>query len=145
MCEGLYVPLTTELFVQGFGWGAERFSSTQGTLAFTTVSLFSLYMKISWTGAAACQFTLYMALGNGSCALGAGLNRLNSWIDFWAHAGVGFLEDIELAPPDFYLVAAFMALVPLATLPFIDVKNMEERKQNDMLVAIPPSSSALEG
>ncbi|HIN79747.1 MAG TPA: MFS transporter, partial [Planctomycetes bacterium] len=31
ICEGLYVPLTTDLFVQGFGWTAERFSQVTGT------------------------------------------------------------------------------------------------------------------
>ena len=48
----------------------------KGTLAFATVSLFSLYMKVSWTRAAATQFTLYMALSNLGYAVGA---KLNAW------------------------------------------------------------------
>ena len=201
LCEGLFIPLTTELFVQGFDWGAEKFSDIQGTLgvagelvgallggylcdrlgqrkmaaygmvttatvlalfgltsawwheswypavaiiplfkssyAFTTVCLFSLYMKLSWTGAAACQFTLYMAISNGGYALGAGLNRLNSWITGWV--------DFELATHHFYYVAAFMAMIPLITLPFINPADVEKRKDKERLVEIARSSSAPEG
>jgi hypothetical protein len=112
-------------FAQGFPWG------------FTTVCLFSLYMRLSWTGAAACQFTLYMAISNGGYALGAGLNRLNSWIAGWV--------DFELATHHFYYVAAFMATIPLLTLPFINPADVEKRKEKEMLVEIAPSSSSPEG
>ncbi len=189
--EGLYVPLTTELFIQKFEWTAEQFSKVsglwgvlgeltgallggvlcdrlgrrkmaglgmimtatslltfsltsshwdhesyprmliiplfKGCVAFTTVSLFSLYMKISWTGAAASQFTLYMAMSNVGHALGAGLNRLNSWIELWA-GNFGFLEGITLAEPDFYLVAGVVSLFPLVFLVFLDPDSVVRRK-----------------
>jgi len=48
----------------------------KGAIAFQTVSLFSLYMKISWTTAAATQFTLYMAMSNFGTFLGTQLNKM---------------------------------------------------------------------
>jgi PAT family beta-lactamase induction signal transducer AmpG len=48
----------------------------KGAIAFQTVSLFSLFMKISWTTAAATQFTLYMSVSNFGMYLGTQLNRL---------------------------------------------------------------------
>jgi PAT family beta-lactamase induction signal transducer AmpG len=209
MCEGLYIPLTTELFVQDFGWGAERFSEAQGTLgiigelvgallggflcdrfgrrrmavlgmvltttvlaafgataswwteswfpavailplfkgsyAFVTVCLFSLFMKISWTGAAACQFTLYMAMSNVGFVLGSGLNRLNSWIQTWADAGFSFLGGVELATHHFYYVAAIIALTPIVFMPLVKPRDVERRREKEMLVEIAPSSSSPEG
>ncbi len=50
----------------------------KGTLAFATVSFFSLFMKVSWTRAAATQFTLYMAMSNLGYALGA---KLITWLE----------------------------------------------------------------
>ncbi|HIA28012.1 MAG TPA: MFS transporter [Planctomycetes bacterium] len=196
ICEGLYVPLTTDLFVQGFGWTAERFSQVTGTwgvageligallggflcdrlgrrrmagfgliltasvlvtfsltsdywqqegypslllpplfkgcFAFTTVSLFSLYMKISWTGAAATQFTLYMATSNMGHALGAQLNKLNDWIS-WI-----FPEAAGISDSGFYLLAGVLALLPLAILPLLDPDSIGRRKQ---LAPAPGSSS----
>ncbi|MEC9477170.1 MAG: MFS transporter [Planctomycetota bacterium] len=49
----------------------------KGAIAFQTVSLFSLYMKISWTTAAATQFTLYMAVSNFGTFIGTQLNKLD--------------------------------------------------------------------
>lgn len=193
ICEGIYVPLTTDLFVQGFGWTAEKFSQVTGTwgvageligallggflcdrlgrrrmaglgllltslvlvtfslnsaswqqegfpawlllpcfkgcFAFTTVSLFSLYMKISWTSAAATQFTLYMAINNMGHAVGAQLNKLNSWID---------PEVATLSDSGFYLLAGCLALVPLAILPLLDPDSVERRSQ---ATSAPGSSS----
>ena len=48
----------------------------KGAIAFQTVCLFSLFMKIAWTTAAATQFTLYMAVSNFGMYLGTQLNRL---------------------------------------------------------------------
>ena len=45
----------------------------RGFFAMTTVSMFALYMKVSWTTAAASQFTLYMAMNNLGYFLGATL------------------------------------------------------------------------
>ncbi len=64
-------------------WVSDSFSGLwiiplfKGAIAFQTVSLFSLYMKISWTTAAATQFTLYMAISNFGVFLGSQLNRLD--------------------------------------------------------------------
>ena len=45
----------------------------RGSVAFTTVALFAVYMKCCWTAAAATQFTLYMALNNIGYTLGTKL------------------------------------------------------------------------
>ena len=50
----------------------------KGLVAFQTVSLFSLYMKISWTSAAATQFTLYMAVSNFGTYFGNEISRIES-------------------------------------------------------------------
>ena len=49
----------------------------KGAIAFQTVALFSLFMKIAWTTAAATQFTLYMAVSNFGMYLGTLLNKLD--------------------------------------------------------------------
>ncbi len=59
--------------------------------------------------------------------------------------GLGFLQDIQLSASHCYLVAAFMAALPLLALPFIDVEDVAKRKQKERLVEIPTSSSAPEG
>ncbi len=85
----------------------------RGTIAFTTVSLFSLYMKSCWTVAAATQFTLYMALTNIGYSVGT---KLNSWLP-----ALGFSLDY----PDYYLLAGLLpalALLFLATIPGVDEK-----------------------
>jgi len=88
----------------------------KGTLAFATVSLFSLYMKVSWTRAAATQFTVYMAMGNVGYALGA---KLNAWLP-----QVGFTPTLT----DFYLVAGFLPVVPLLLLIGLDPDGIVARK-----------------
>jgi len=204
LSEGLYTPLTTELFIQKFRWTAEQFSSFsglwgvigeltgallggilcdrlgrrkmaglgmimtattllvfsltssywnyesypraliiplfKGSLAFTTVSLFSLYMKISWTRAAATQFTLYMAMTNVGYALGAGLNRFNDWINHW-EGSFTILQGITLVEADFYLVGGVVTLFPLTFLVFLDPDSIVQRK----ITPVPLSSSVPEG
>jgi PAT family beta-lactamase induction signal transducer AmpG len=67
----------------------------QGSIAMTAVSAFSLFMKISWTAAAATQFTIYMAVSNLGYAAGPWVTRLN-------------LDD-----PGSYLAAAVVAALPI--------------------------------
>ena len=89
----------------------------KGTLAFATVSLFSLYMKVCWTKAAATQFTLYMAMANVGYAVGA---KLNAWIEL-----AGFSPTMA----DFYLVAGAFALLPLVFLTGLDPDGVEARRR----------------
>ena len=183
MCEGLYDPLTVEVFVQDFGWSAAEFARAQGTwgvvgeligalmggylcdklgrrrmaalgfvlmsavlftfaltasswhaagypavlllpafkgtLAFATVSMFSLFMKVSWTRAAATQFTLYMALSNLGYAVGA---KLNAWPE-----AAGF----TLSLSDYYLVAAAVPLVAMVFLIGLDPDEVEARRHRE--------------
>jgi PAT family beta-lactamase induction signal transducer AmpG len=183
MCEGLYDPLTVEVFVQDFGWSAAEFARAQGTwgvigeligalaggylcdklgrrrmaalgfvlmstvlftfaltagswhatgypavlllpafkgtLAFATVSMFSLFMKVSWTRAAATQFTLYMALSNLGYAVGA---KLNAW-----PAAAGLTLDLA----DYYLVAAAVPLIALVFLVGLDPDEVEARRHRE--------------
>ena len=88
----------------------------KGTLAFTTVSLFSLYMKVSWTQAAATQYTLYMASSNLGYALGA---RLLAWTDI---GGYGF------DAADFYVIGGLTQMVSLSVLFILDPDSVERRK-----------------
>ena len=89
----------------------------KGTLAFTTVSFFSLFMKVSWTRAAATQFTLYMAMGNLGYAIGA---KLNAWLELG-----GWAPTIA----DFYLVAGLIPLLPLVMLKGLDPDGIEAKKR----------------
>ena len=85
----------------------------RGAIAFTTVSLFSLYMKSCWTASAATQFTLYMALTNIGYTLGT---KLNSWLP-----ALGFSLDY----PAYYVLAGLLPLLAmlfLATIPGVDDK-----------------------
>ena len=189
MAEGLYDPLTVEVFVQEFGWSAERFARAQGTwgivgelvgalgggylcdklgrrrmaacglllmsivlfvfastsagwhnpgypavlllpafkgaVAFATVSMFSLFMKVSWTQAAATQFTLYMAMGNLGYATGA---KLNSWPE-----AAGFVLQL----PDYYFLGAVLALIPLVLLLGLSPDEVEARRHRETADAAP--------
>ena len=189
LCEGLYIPLTAEVFVQELKWTAKEFSAADGTygaiaqligaigggllcdrfgcrpmatigivltsmtlltfgwtaaqwgsesypavllipgfkgsLALTTVSLFSLYMKISWTSAAASQFTFYMTLSNMGRYTGTQLNGLNSWLLTEAEMEAG---QMVLSNGHSYLLAGALALLPLFFLPWLRPGKVAERR-----------------
>jgi PAT family beta-lactamase induction signal transducer AmpG len=76
----------------------------RGFFAMTTVSMFSLYMKVSWTTAAASQFTLYMAMNNLGYWFGTTLVTVTDGASFPA----------SLA--DYYLVGGLLPLIPLLLL-----------------------------
>lgn len=100
----------------------------KGTLAFATVSLFSLYMKVSWTRAAATQFTLYMAMANLGYAFGA---KLNTWLEA---AGFG------MGLADFYLLAGIVPIVPLVLLVGLDPDGVEARKLTELRQVAPATA-----
>ncbi len=91
----------------------------KGCMAFTTVSMFSLYMKVSWTTAAATQFTLYMALSNLGYAFGA---QLNSWLP---------LAGYELTFAQSYLVGGLLPLIPLILIFTFNPDGVEQHKCAD--------------
>ena len=80
-------------------------------LALTSVSLFAFFMKISWTTAAATQFTLYMTILNIGFAGGPLLTRLG--LDY----------------ADTYLLCAALAIVPAVFLPLLNPAGVVRRKQ----------------
>lgn len=100
----------------------------KGWLAFTTVSLFSLYMKMSWTQAAATQFTLYMATNNLGYALGA---RLLTWLESM---------DYGLSTANYYLLAGIVPLIPIALLTQLDPNTVERKKRAEQ-AALAPSAA----
>jgi len=82
-------------------------------LALTSVSLFSLFMKISWTTAAATQFTLYMTILNIGNAIGPLLTRF----------GLDYRQS--------FLLCAGLAIMPLALLPLLDPDRVVRRRQSE--------------
>ena len=92
----------------------------KGSLAFTTVCMFSFYMKVSWTAAAATQFTLYMAMSNIGYAFGAQLNRLLP------------LAGYELTFAESYLVAGLLPLIPLVLIFTFNPHGVDEHKRADL-------------
>lgn len=98
----------------------------KGSLAFATVSAFSLYMKVCWTRAAATQFTLYMAMGNVGYAVGA---KLHAWIG---------LTGLSPSLADFYVLGGLLALFPLVLLRRLDPDGVVARKHaEERLVQAP--------
>lgn len=91
----------------------------KGCIAFTTVSMFSLYMKVSWTAAAATQFTLYMAMSNLGYAFGA---QLNSWLP-----AMGF----ELTFSQSYLFGGLLPLIPLMLIFTFNPDGVDQHKKAD--------------
>lgn len=90
----------------------------KGLVAMAAVSFFSLAMKVSWTKAAATQFTLYMALGNVGYAVGAKLNTWLAWV-FGA----------EPSYEQFFLVMAVLPLLPLILLLGMNPDRIVQQRQ----------------
>jgi PAT family beta-lactamase induction signal transducer AmpG len=119
----LGVLVTTTTFVvfslTSFAWTSEGyplvlfFALLETGLALTTVSLFALFMKISWTTAAATQFTLYMTILNMGNALGPMLTRLG-------------LDHAQA-----YMLCAGLAVLPLGVLPLLDPARVVRRKLHE--------------
>lgn len=87
------------------------FMLLQGAQAMTTVALFAMFMSMSWTAAAATQFTLYMTISNLGAAFGPTLTRLH------------------LDGPGAFMLCAVASALPLAILPWIDLKAMKARRE----------------
>jgi len=92
-------------------------------LALGTVSALSLFMRISWTRAAATMFTSYMALLNVGDSIGKGLlaSHLRESYDY---------------PTCFYLVG-LIGIIPLALLTWMDPRDVDRARQAEH-VAIDP-------
>ena len=86
-------------------------------LAMGTVSAFSLFMRISWTRAAATMFTSYMALLNVGDTIGKGLlaSRLKASYDY----------------PTCFILVGVISIIPLALLIWMDPQDVERAKQED--------------
>jgi len=93
----------------------------RGFLAMTTVCMFSLYIKVSWTTAAASQFTLYMAMNNLGYWFGATL--------ITATEGASFPASLA----DYYLLGGLLPLIPLLLL-FTFNPQQEVRAQESKMV-----------
>ena len=115
----------TGLFCISFGLTAGSWLATgypawlfipliQGSLAMTAVAAFSLFMKISWTAAAATQFTLFMTLSNMGFALGPYLTRLH------------------LSDSMSYVVCGLVAMAPILVIPLMRPGTVESRKQAEL-------------
>ena len=83
--------------------------------ALTQVSLFSLFMKISWTAAAATQFTLFMTLMNLGTAMGPLLTRFG------------------MSDAASYATCGLLALLPLAMLPLLKPETVVERRRAEAI------------
>ncbi|MEE2776952.1 MAG: MFS transporter [Acidobacteriota bacterium] len=118
---------TAAVFVVMLGFGATEATWTtrpaipiaflplhEAAFAVAQVSLFSLFMKVSWTKAAATQFTMYMTLMNLGTAAGPYLTRL----------GLGDAAS--------YYVCGVLALVPLALLPLLRPQTVVDRRQAEI-------------
>ena len=92
-------------------------------LAMGTVSAFSLFMRISWTHAAATMFTSCMALLNVGDTIGKGLLA-------------SYLRDSYDYPTCFYLVG-LTSIIPLALLLWMNPRDVERARQAEQ-VAIEP-------
>jgi PAT family beta-lactamase induction signal transducer AmpG len=90
-------------------------------MAMATVSMFSLYMKVSWTKAAATQFTLYMTMNNIGYWFGT---QMVKWFE-----GASF--PVGLA--DYYLVAGLLPLIPMILLFTFNPRGDESRQQSETL------------
>lgn len=103
--------LTSEAWANAMYPHGVFFLLLQGALAMTTVALFALFMSMSWTAAAATQFTMYMTVSNLGSAFGPTLTRLH------------------LDGPGAFMLCAIASALPLAILPWIDLKAMKARRE----------------
>ncbi|MCU0976371.1 MAG: MFS transporter [Steroidobacteraceae bacterium] len=87
----------------------------KGAVAFAT----ALFMRVSWTRAAATQFTVYMSMGNVGYALGA---KLNGWLE---------LTGASLVTTDYFIVAGLLPILPLLLLFGLDPDSVVKRKLED--------------
>jgi len=88
----------------------------RGAVCFAYVSLFALFMKISWTAAAATQFTIYMTLGNISYVIGA---ELNSWLPAMGYS---------FSHQQMFMIGGVLAILPIVVLSMLDPEEIQERK-----------------
>ncbi len=98
----------------------------RGSIAFTTVSLFTIYMGACWNAAAATQFTLYMALSNIGYSVGA---KLNAWVP-----ALGMTLSYE----QFYLMGG---LLPLVALGLFLILGPEPAEPRDPEIALEPGTA----
>jgi len=97
-------------------------------LGMAAVSGFSLFMKLSWTTAAATMFTCYMALLNVGDAIGKGLlaNRLHDSFDY----------------PSCFCALGIVTLIPLILLWGVDARTVERAGRKTTLTEAEASSGA---
>jgi len=110
-------------------WGGSQYPHVlllpafKGSVAFTTVSMFSLFMRVSWTRAAATQFTLYMAMGNVAYATGA---KLNTWLE---------LTGWSVSFADLYVLGGLLPIIPLLLLSRLDPDGVVARRRAEERLA----------
>ena len=97
----------------------------QALFAVPSVSFLALAMKLSWTAAAATQFTIFMTLVNLGFALGLYLTRLE-----WSDAGS-------------YMLCGVLSLLPLAVLPLLDPDAIARRRADDVRLTLTDWHSCL--
>jgi PAT family beta-lactamase induction signal transducer AmpG len=101
----------------------------KGSVAFATVSMFALFMRVSWTRAAATQFTLYMAMGNVAYALGA---KLNAWVE---------LTGLSAGYAEFFVLGGLLTIIPQLLLTGLDPDGVVARKRaEERLIPVLASS-----
>ena len=87
-----------------------------GCISFGTVAVFSLFMQISWTRAAATMFTSYMAMANLSTIMGTRLaGRLNGVLPY----------------DNVFILVGIFTILPLGLLILINPDIMFKLKKED--------------
>ena len=85
-----------------------------GCISFGTVAVFSLFMQISWTRAAATMFTSYMAIANLSTIMGTRL--------------AGILDGV-MPYDNVFVLVGILTILPLGLLIFINPDRMVDLKR----------------
>ena len=85
-----------------------------GCISFGTVAVFSLFMQISWTRAAATMFTSYMAIANLSTVMGTRL--------------AGILDGV-MPYDNVFVLVGILTILPLGLLIFINPDRMVDLKR----------------